>query len=207
MSEKKHNHDAQNAEHVNEEHKVVENAEAAAPEMNQEAGEELEIPEHSESAEASVDLLTKQMDELQKKYDALNNDYLRLMADFDNFRKRTMREKADLLKYGSEDALKKLLPVVDDFERAMNALENSDDIKAVKEGVELIYNKFRSYLENNGVKEIPAVGEAFDLDVHEAITTFPAPTPEQKGKIIDCMTKGYTLNDKVIRHSKVVVGE
>ena len=106
-----------------------------------------------------------------------------------------------------EDAIKKLLPVIDDFERALAALEKSDDIAAVKEGIELIYSKFTSYLDNNGVKEIPSVGESFDTEVHEAITTFPAPTPEQKGKVIDCMTKGYKLNDKVIRFSKVVVGE
>lgn len=183
--------------------------------MQQEAHEAADTPEQMEQelaaesadAENDLDALTAKYEEMQKKYDALHNDYLRLMADFDNYRKRTLREKSDLLKYGSEDALKKLLPVIDDFERALTALESSDDIKAVKDGVDLIYNKFRTYLDNNGVKEIPATGENFDTEVHEAITTFPAPTPEQKGKVIDCMTKGYKLNDKVIRFAKVVVGE
>ncbi|MEG1615802.1 MAG: nucleotide exchange factor GrpE [Bacteroidales bacterium] len=186
---------------------TVDNQDAKAPQV--EATEEtiLELPEEQEGAEVQLDDLTAQMEEMQKKYDALQGDYLRLMADFDNFRKRTLKEKAELIKNGGEDALKKILPVVDDFERAMSALESSNDIDAVKEGVNLIYNKFRNYLENNGIKEIPAIGEDFNDDVHEAITTFPAPTPEQKGKVIDCMTKGYKLNDKVIRYSKVVVGE
>ncbi|MDO5570815.1 MAG: nucleotide exchange factor GrpE [Bacteroidales bacterium] len=169
--------------------------------------DELELSEESRGAEDSLDKLTKKYDESQKKCEALNNDYLRLMAEFDNYRKRTLKEKAELLKNGGEDALKKILPVIDDFERALAALETSDDIKAVKEGINLIYTKFQGYLEANGIKEISAIGEPFDTEVHEAITTFPAPTPEQKGKVIDCMTKGYKLNDKVIRFSKVVVGE
>ena len=144
MSSKKEKHENNQAESVNEEMNVVDNTEPTQEaEATVEVVEELELPEQSESAEDNLDELSKKMDEMQKKYDSLNNDYLRLMADFDNFRKRTLREKADLLKYGSEDAIKKLLPVIDDFERAMSALENSDDINAVKEGVELIYNKFR----------------------------------------------------------------
>lgn len=186
---------------------TVDNQDAKAPQVEATGETILELPEEQEGAEVQLDDLTAQMEEMQKKYDALQGDYLRLMADFDNFRKRTLKEKAELIKNGGEDALKKILPVVDDFERAMSALESSNDIDAVKEGVNLIYNKFRNYLENNGIKEIPAIGEDFNDDVHEAITTFPAPTPEQKGKVIDCMTKGYKLNDKVIRYSKVVVGE
>ncbi len=144
---------------------------------------------------------------LLREKEALQNDYLRLMADFDNFRKRTLREKAELLKNGGENALKQILPVVDDFERAMQAMATAQDVESVKEGVELIYQKFKGYLTSNGVTEIEAVGQKFDTEVHEAITTFPAPTPEQKGMVIDCMTKGYKLNDKVIRFSQVVVGE
>jgi Molecular chaperone GrpE (heat shock protein) len=180
------------------------NSETATNEAND---EELELSEESQGAEDSLDELTKKYDEAVKKCEALNNDYLRLMAEFDNYRKRTLKEKAELIKIGGEDALKKILPVIDDFERALSALETSDDINAVKEGINLIYSKFLNYLEANGVKEIPATGETFDTELHEAITTFPAPTPEQKGKVIDCMTKGYKLNDKVIRFSKVVVGE
>jgi molecular chaperone GrpE len=203
MSEHKHKPEAP---HAAEEEKVAHDA--AAP---QEAGDvevvDLELPEEGANDQAELEALTTKVADLEKQLAEQKNDYLRLMAEFDNFRKRTLREKAELLKNGGEDAIKKLLPVIDDFERALSALEKSDDINAVKEGVELIYSKFKSYLDANGVKEIPSTGEPFDLDVHEAITTFPAPTPEQKGKVIDCMTKGYKLNDKVIRFAKVVVGE
>lgn len=209
MSGKKHKHEVP---HTNEEDKkVVENAAEHAGEQNaQEPADikpELELPEEGANEQEELNKLTERYQELEKKYNETHNDYLRLMADFDNYRKRTLREKAELLKNGGEDAIKKLLPVIDDFERALCALESSEDINAVKEGVELIYNKFKNYLDANGVKEIPATGESFDTELHEAITTFPAPTPEQKGKVIDCMTKGYKLNDKVIRFAKVVVGE
>ncbi len=172
-------------------------------------GEEMMTPAEEPVVveEDELTLLQKENAALQAKFDTLQSDYLRLMADFDNFRKRTLREKAELLKNGGEDVLKKILPVVDDFERAMQAMGNAQDIEAVKEGVELIYAKFQAYLTSNGVTEIPANGEVFDTEIHEAITTFPAPTPEQKGKVIDCMTKGYKLHDKVIRFAKVVVGE
>lgn len=205
MSGKKHKEEIP---HKEEEQKVEANAtEQGAPEATAEINPELELPEEGASAQEELDKLTARCEELEKKKEEMHNDYLRLMADFDNFRRRTLREKADLLKNGGEGALKNLLPVIDDFERALAALESSDDINAVKEGVELIYNKFKNYLETNGVTEIPATGEDFDTEIHEAITTFPAPTPEQKGKVIDCMTKGYKLNDKVIRFAKVVVGE
>ena len=191
---------------VSEENQNIEEVQNVA-ESAEEINPELELTENSESAETGEDEAQKKYDELEKKYETLRNDYLRLMAEFDNYRKRTLKEKADLTKNGGEECLKKILPVVDDFERAIGALEASNDINAVKEGIEHIYNKFQNYLDNNGVVEIPAVGENFNDEVHEAITTFPAQTPEQKGKVIDCMTKGYKLNDKVIRFSKVVVGE
>ena len=171
-------------------------------------GEEMTAPaEEQEVVEDEMTLLQKENAALQAKFEALQSDYLRLMADFDNFRKRTLREKAELLKNGGEDVLKKILPVVDDFERAMQAMSAAQDVEAMKEGVALIYTKFQAYLTSNGVTEIPANGEVFDTEIHEAITTFPAPTPEQKGMVIDCMTKGYKLHDKVIRFAKVVVGE
>ena len=203
MSGKKHKEEIPHEEEKN----VEANAAEQTAEASAEVQPELELPEEGVSAQEELNKMTDRCAELEKKYNDMHNDYLRLMADFDNFRKRTLREKADLLKNGGEGALKNLLPVIDDFERALSALESSDDINAVKEGVELIYNKFKGYLEANGVKEIPATGEDFDTEIHEAITTFPAPTPEQKGKVIDCMTKGYKLNDKVIRFAKVVVGE
>lgn len=146
-------------------------------------------------------------DDFQQRCDELNDKNLRLMAEFDNYRKRTLKEKADLIKHASERVFIDILPLIDDFERALQAMDSADDVNAVKEGVKLIYNKFIGFLNTNCVKQIPTENEPFDVDVHEAITTFPAPSEEMKGKIIDCTSKGYTLYDKVIRFAKVVVGE
>jgi len=140
-------------------------------------------------------------DELAK----LNDSYLRLMAEYDNYRKRTIKEKADLIKTGGEKAFVGLLPVIDDFERAIKTIETATDITAVKEGVLLIYNKFISYLQQNGVKPIETLGLDFDPEMSEAVAMIPATDEEQKGKIIDSIQTGYTLYDKVIRHAKVVV--
>jgi molecular chaperone GrpE len=150
---------------------------------------------------------TEEYEELQKKFNNLNDTHLRLMAEFDNYRKRTMKEKADLLKSAGEGVLVNVLPLVDDFERGIKATENSTDITAVREGMMLIYDKFISFLNQNGVKVIETNELPFDTEFHEAITTIPAPTEELKGKVIDCVQKGYTMNEKVIRFSKVVVGE
>jgi len=143
----------------------------------------------------------------KEKYEALNDTYLRLIAEFDNFRKRTIREKADLIKSGGATVLTNLLPVVDDFERALNTLQNTEDLTAANEGVKLIYEKFISYLLQQGVKVIDAVGQPFDTEYFEAIATIPASEENMKGKVIDCVQTGYILYDKVLRHSKVVVGE
>ncbi|MGC3977890.1 MAG: nucleotide exchange factor GrpE [Paludibacteraceae bacterium] len=161
----------------------------------------------SETTGKEVDKIADEIDQLNEKYAELADKNLRLMAEFDNYRKRTLKEKADLITTASERVMVDILPLVDDFERAKKAMENSDDIQAVKEGVDLIYSKFLSFLQVNGVKEIPTEGESFNVDIHEAVTTFPAPSDEQQGKIIDCISKGYTLNNKVIRFSKVVIGE
>lgn len=141
-------------------------------------------------------------DDLEKKFGELNDSYLRLHAEFDNYRKRTMKEKAELLKSGNEKAIVGVLPIVDDFERALAVLPED-----AKVGVELIYNKFKTYLAQNGVKAIDALGETFDTERHEAITTVPAQSEDQKDKVIDCVQKGYMLNDKVIRFAKVVVAK
>ncbi|MCC8146107.1 MAG: nucleotide exchange factor GrpE [Bacteroidales bacterium] len=135
----------------------------------------------------------------------LKDSYLRLMAEYDNYRKRTIKEKADLIKSGGEKVLLGLLPVADDFERALDTIHNAKDMESVKEGVELIYHKFLTYLQQNGVKRIEAVGEPFDEEYCEAVATMPAQDEDQKGKVIDDVQTGYTLNDKVIRHAKVVV--
>lgn len=137
----------------------------------------------------------------------LKDKNLRLMAEFDNFRKRTLKEKSELILNGGENVLKSILPLVDDFERALKAMETSTDAAALKEGLDLIYAKLMSFLSENGVQAIPTENEVFNTDLHEAITTFPAPSEDMKGKIVDCVSKGYTLREKVIRYSKVVVGE
>lgn len=133
--------------------------------------------------------------------------YLRLQAEFDNFRKRTLKEKMELVSSAGEDVIKALLPVVDDLDRALAAMETASDVAAVKEGVVLISNKLRDTLSSKGVAEIEAVGKELDTDFHEAVAKIPASQKCDKGKIVDCVQKGYKLNDKVIRHAKVVVGE
>ena len=143
----------------------------------------------------------------QKKFEELNDAHLRLRAEFDNYRKRTLREKADLIRSGGESALTALLPVIDDLERAVQNVRQADDMDAVKEGLELICSKFTAYLGQQGVKPVEATGKPFDPDTFEAIATIPAPSEELKGKVIDCVQTGYTLYDKIIRHAKVVVGE
>jgi molecular chaperone GrpE len=135
-----------------------------------------------------------------------NDSYLRLMAEFDNYRKRTLREKADLIKSGGETALTNLLPVIDDFERALNNIRQTEDLTAVIQGIELIYTKFVAYLSQQGVKPIEAVGMPFDTEHFEAIATIPVLEENRKGQILDCIQTGYVLNEKVIRHAKVVVG-
>ena len=133
--------------------------------------------------------------------------YLRLSAEFDNYRKRTLKEKAELIKNGAEKTLTAILPVLDDFERALKNMEASEETKAMKEGVELILNKFQKILGQEGLQKIETEGQAFDVDFHEAIALIPAPSEELKGKILDCVQTGYTLNDKVIRHAKVAVAQ
>ena len=144
--------------------------------------------------------------ELQEQLEHEKKEYLFLMADFENFRRRTLKEKADLIKNGAEGAMRDLLPVVDDFERALEAINKGGDLDSLKEGVDLIYNKFVKYLESQHVTAIDSTGKDFDTDVHEAVTMFPAADPSMKGKVIDTTIKGYMINDKVLRHAKVVVG-
>ncbi|HEY1040539.1 MAG TPA: nucleotide exchange factor GrpE [Bacteroidia bacterium] len=144
--------------------------------------------------------------ELEAKVAEANDKYLRLFSEFDNFRKRTSKEKIDLMKTSGEEFFKAFLPVIDDFERAMKANENATDVKALAEGVQLIYNKFKSTLKQKGLEEMEAIGKPFDADLMEAITSIPAPSDDMKGKVIDEIEKGYSLNGKVIRFSKVVTG-
>ncbi len=149
----------------------------------------------------------KRIEESEAKAKEWQDKYLRLSAEFDNYRKRTLKEKTDLIKSANEELLKDILRVVDDFERAMVHLDKSNDINGLKEGIHLIHGKFSEFLKQKGLKEIEAKGMAFDLDFHEALTKIPAPADDMKGKVVDVVEKGYTLNDKVIRYSKVVVGD
>ena len=151
--------------------------------------------------------LEKELETAQETIEEQKDKYLRLSAEFDNYRKRTMKEKAELILNGGEKRLSSILPVVDDFERAIKTMETATDVQAVKEGVELIYNKFMATLAQNGVKVIETKDQPLNTDYHEAIAVIPAPSEAQKGKILDCVQTGYTLNDKVLRHAKVVVGE
>ena len=170
-----------------------------------------EQPQNDQAEEAAPltheEQLEKELEDAQAVIEEQKDKYLRLSAEFDNYRKRTMREKADLIKTGGEGALKNLLPIIDDFERALQNVRAAEDVEAVKEGVDLIFGKFMGYLSQQGVKPIEAIGKPFDTEEFEAIATIPAPELDMKGKVLDCVQTGYTLFDKVIRHAKVVVGE
>ena len=170
-----------------------------------------EQPQNDQAEEAAPltheEQLEKELEDAQAVIEEQKDKYLRLSAEFDNYRKRTMKEKAELILNGGEKSISSILPMIDDFERAIKTMETAKDVKAVKEGVELIYNKFMAVMAQNGVKVIETKDQPLDTDYHEAIAVIPAPSEEQKGKILDCVQTGYTLNDKVIRHAKVVVGE
>lgn len=160
-----------------------------------------------ETSTESTETSNGELENLKVQYAQLNDSYLRLHAEYDNYRKRTLKEKAELIKNGGESALKNILPVIDDFERAIDMLQKANAEQSSLEGIELIYNKFQSYLKQNGVKKMEVIGLEFDAEYHEAVTMIPAPSEEQKGKIIDCIQNGYFLNEKVIRFAKVIVGK
>lgn len=173
--------------------------EVEAPEEEAQAVDEADETAAQESPEAKLA-------ELEAALEKEKREYLFLMAEFDNFRKRTLKEKSEILRNGAESAMKGILPIVDDFERGLDAIKSTDNAEAVKEGMVLIYNKFIKYLEQNGVKAMESTGADFNDDLHEAVALVPG-APEQKGKVIDTLEKGYMLNDKVLRHAKVAVGQ
>ena len=155
---------------------------------------------------AKIEELEKKVAELEGKVAKDKDDYIRLMAEFDNFRRRTSQEKLELISMASTDTIKGMLPVLDDCERALAVLKDSDDSDAAKEGTELIYHKLMAYLQSKGLAVIEARNQVFDTDLHEAVAQFPVPEEEMKGKVFDVVQTGYTLNGKVIRFAKVVVG-
>ena len=181
--------------------------------MSKEQKEE-EIENIAQTNEESQEKQTEEVRQLtpeeiaEEKYNEVNNKYLRLYSEFDNFRKRTQKEKIELYKTAGEDVIAAILPVIDDFERALKAMEKSDDIKVAIDGVKLIHNKMLTVLKQKGLEEIKsAIGKDLDIAFHEAITQIPAPSKKQKGKILDELEKGYQLNGKVIRFTKVVIGQ
>jgi molecular chaperone GrpE len=173
---------------------------------NQEINNKEESPSGDVPAEENAGNVTPERSPEEKMAD-LEDKYLRMVAEFDNYRKRTARERLELLMTAGEDTMKGLLPALDDFERAVKAMHETDDITAVREGMELIYTKLSKYLESKGLKQLEALGKDLDTDEHDAVTKFPAPSDDQKGKVIEVLQPGYALNGKIIRYAKVVVGE
>lgn len=189
------NNEAENAQE-NTETQAEDNA-AESQENEQEAEKELTAEEK----------LAKELDETKQSLEDYKDKYLRLSAEFDNYRKRTLKEKAELIKNGGEKAITAILPILDDMERALQNMQKAEDVQAVYEGIDLIYQKFIKNLNQEGLTKMEPVGEAFDTDFHEAIALVPTPEEEKKGKVLDCVQTGYKLNDKVIRHAKVVVAQ
>lgn len=181
-----------------------EEAKAAQQEAVQEQ-ENLNTEEQAQENTVEEDPMAR-IAKLEEELEQEKKKYAFKLAEFENFRKRTLNEKAELIKNGAESAMRDLLPVIDDVERALDAINKGGDLESIKEGVSLIYNKFIKYLESQHVTAIESTGMDFDTDVHEAVTMFPAPDPSMKGKVIDTAVKGYKVNDKVLRYAKVVVG-
>lgn len=165
------------------------------------------LPEDENVEASELEQLKNLLAQKEAEVEKEKKEYLFLMAEFDNFRKRTLRERTDLVKTAAEKALKGILPIVDDFERGLDAIKDSTDAHVVKEGMELIYNKFVKYLADNGVKAMDSTGSDFDTELHEAVAMVPAENDGEKGKVKDTVLKGYMINDKVLRHAKVVVAQ
>lgn len=192
------------------EEKVVNEQENGAEEVKQDqtnAPDDTAKHEDKHDKKSKKDKSHEQIEKLENDLADMKDKHIRLQAEFDNFRKRTLKEKTELIKSGGESVLKNIIPVVDDLDRALASFTEVDDENPLKQGVTLIYNKFQDFLKQNGVKEIEAKEKDFDTDLHEAIVKIPAPTEELKGKVVDVVQKGYLLHEKVIRFAKVVVGE
>ena len=201
-------------EMVSEQTEATSEQDEIAPEQTEDVPEIIDSPEETDEASESDDITDVRSEELneefvamQKELSEMHDKYLRLAAEFDNYRKRTLREKAELIQTAGESLLIDILPVVDDFERGIEQASQAEDMDAVKVGMDLIYSKLKEFLINRGVRDINAIHEPFDTDWHEAVCNIPAPSDDMKGKIVDVIQKGYTLHDKVIRYPKVVVGE
>lgn len=201
--DKKPEAEAQEQQNPQPEEQQAPKAEATKEEQAPEAETEAQKEEPKPETEAKQQ--PDEVAQLKKQLAELNDKYIRTCAEYDNYRKRTAREKADLIKSAGSDIITALLPVIDDFDRAIAHMNDAQDVAAVKDGVSLILKKFNDYLAKRGVTVIETKELPLDTNVHEAITMVPAPTPEMKGKILDCVEKGYKLGDKVLRFAKVVV--
>ncbi|MBR5957512.1 MAG: nucleotide exchange factor GrpE [Salinivirgaceae bacterium] len=195
----------QNTEQVENEVKV--DVEQTQPTENEEVENDSKKSKKNRKQRKEDEAREKEIEELKAQVEEQKDRYLRLSAEFDNYRKRTLKERSDMLKTVNGDTLSGMLPVLDDLERAMQSMEKATDVAAVREGVVLIYSKLQEFLKNKGVVEIDAMNQVFDTDLHEAITKIPAPSEDLKGKVVDVIQKGYKIDTKVIRYAKVVVGE
>lgn len=185
----------------------AENQQQGAETQTEETNSAENAGEEKETEISEEEKIAKELEETKQALEDYKEKYLRLSAEFDNYRKRTMKEKAELIKNGGEKAISAILPILDDLERALQNMQKADDVKAMYEGIDLIHQKFLKNLGHEGLEKMNPVGEAFDTDFHEAIALVPAPEEAQKGKVLDCVQTGYKLNDKVIRHAKVVVAQ
>ena len=185
----------------------TENQQQEAEAQTEETNSAENAGEENEAELSEEDKAAKELEETKQALEDYKDKYLRLSAEFDNYRKRTIKEKAELIKNGGEKAISAILPILDDLERALQNMQKADDVKAMYEGIDLIHQKFLKNLGHEGLEKMNPVGEAFDTDFHEAIALVPAQEEAQKGKVLDCVQTGYKLNDKVIRHAKVVVAQ
>lgn len=195
--------------HNEEEIKQGRQAEQPSGEQTETTSENKQEPNKKEDEQELTGeaKLQKELETAIKTIEEQKDKYLRLSAEFDNYRKRTMKEKAELIKNGGEKTISAILPILDDMERALQNAAKTEDLDAIRQGIELISQKFHKVLEQEGLQKMEPIGEAFDTDYHEAVALVPAPNEEQKGKVLDCVQTGYKLNDKVIRHAKVVVAQ
>lgn len=193
--------------HSQEENEVLKDQQAKASEQAEAQAQNAQHAEEGSEELTPEQKLEKELEETKKTIEEQKDKYLRLSAEFDNYRKRTMKEKAELIKNGGEKAISAILPILDDLERALQNMQKADNVQSMYEGLDLIFQKFHKVLAQEGLQKMEPVGETFDTDYHEAIALVPAPDEAQKGKVLDCVQTGYKLNDKVIRHAKVVVAQ
>jgi molecular chaperone GrpE len=204
---KKKTHEQEESKDINN-NKASDNKEhIEIPDVQISADQAMTSENELTSGESSSDKVVAEVKVIEEKLADIQDKYIRLSAEFDNYRKRTLREKMELSKYASEDMLLKIIPLMDDFERALQHMDTASDIEAMKSGINLIYMKFGEFLKQNGIREIEALNTSFNVDLHEAVSKLPVTDENMKGKVVDVVLKGYYLQDKVLRFSKVVVGE